>query len=318
MVSFRRNKKRKREAERPKGDAARPTVPPNQNSPFEVQEDMSPAGLMAVFQDSQRRILQDPALSERTTRLMEQTRVYPPGFQSAKAPRTGAGHVRFQESLTLLAAGMLKQRFSRVAVLNFANPVSPGGGVRRGARAQEEYLCRASNLYNSLVSQRAAPYYQAHEEMGGLTQGTGMFAGSDAVIYSPDVTVFREDVNYFPDDMVARPGTRYTGQWMDIDVLTCAAPYQSPDHTPEDAPLRALFMKRFQNILEVAMEHGAQALVLGAFGCGAFNNPPQVVAEAAQAVLLQPRYRHAFDEVVFAVKRSGWFCENYRSISALL
>ena len=128
--------------------------------------------------------------------------------------------------------------------------------------------------------------------------------------YSPDVTVFREDVNYFPDDMDARPGTRYTGQWMDIDVLTCAAPYQSPDHTPEDAPLRALFMKRFQNILEVALEHGAQALVLGAFGCGAFNNPPQVVAEAAQAVLLQPRYRHAFDEVVFAVKRSGWFCEN--------
>ena len=39
-----------------------------------------------------------------------------------------------------------------ILVLNFANPVNPGGGVRRGARAQEEDLCRRSTLLTSLES----------------------------------------------------------------------------------------------------------------------------------------------------------------------
>ena len=33
-----------------------------------------------------------------------------------------------------------------ILVLNLANPVNPGGGVRRGAKAQEEDLCRKSSL----------------------------------------------------------------------------------------------------------------------------------------------------------------------------
>lgn len=50
-------------------------------------------------------------------------------------------------------------RPGRVLVLNFANPVRPGGGVRYGARAQEEDLCRKSTLLASLESEEAAPFY---------------------------------------------------------------------------------------------------------------------------------------------------------------
>ncbi len=45
-------------------------------------------------------------------------------------------------------------------------------------------------------------------------------------------------------------------------------------------------------------------LILGAFGCGAFGNPPKVVAKAFREVLEERRYHTAFQRVVFAIKSS--------------
>lgn len=57
-------------------------------------------------------------------------------------------------------ASMLPEKNRKpVLVLNLANPVNPGGGVRRGATAQEEDLCRKSSLLLSLESPDAAAYY---------------------------------------------------------------------------------------------------------------------------------------------------------------
>lgn len=47
-----------------------------------------------------------------------------------------------------------------VLVLNFASPVNPGGGVRKGSSAQEEDLCRKSSLLLSLESRHARKNYQ--------------------------------------------------------------------------------------------------------------------------------------------------------------
>lgn len=67
------------------------------------------------------------------------------------------------------------------------------------------------------------------------------------------------------------------------------------------------------NILEAAIENDIQILILGAFGCGAFNNPPNVVAQAFFQVLSDiknTRYRYAFEEIVFAVMRTKSYCKN--------
>ena len=63
--------------------------------------------------------------------------------------------------------------------------------------------------------------------------------------------------------------------------------------------LRAIHERRLTRILDIAAANGEDAVILGAFGCGAFRNDPNVVSAAAAAVV--PRYRPRFKVIEFAV-----------------
>ena len=53
----------------------------------------------------------------------------------------------------------------KVAVHSFASPYKPGGGVLRGAGAQEECLCRCSGLYFCLsVPELEKGFYSPHRK----------------------------------------------------------------------------------------------------------------------------------------------------------
>ena len=84
-------------------------------------------------------------------------------------------------------ARRLRQAYpqEQILVLNLANPFEPGGGVRRGARAQEEDLCLNSSLLLSLESKAAHRYYAYHR---------GLYSpfSSDAMILTPKVQIIRD------------------------------------------------------------------------------------------------------------------------------
>ena len=60
--------------------------------------------------------------------------------------------------------------------------------------------------------------------------------------------------------------------------------------------------KRLRRILDVAVLNNAEVIVLGAFGCGAFLNDPEIVAEAAKNVLAD--YLHAFQVIELYHRKS--------------
>ena len=252
---------------------------------------MDRAALIECFTDTQRMIREDESLSRATLRMQAQTALYFPGYTAIMPTARSEGQpLTVVEDTTFHCAGRLAKE-GRVAALNFANAYSPGGGVVRCAMAQEECLCRSSNLYSALTMPYLLRNYYKHN-----AKTTGDL-GTDAVIYSPGVTVFKSD------DALPVP----LAEPFQVDVLTCAAPCVRPDRKKPIPPekLEDAFNHRIRNILEVAAANGADSLVLGAFGCGAFNNPPDMVAECFRYYLIDRGYRDFFRRVVFAIKGGG-------------
>ena len=183
----------------------------------------------------------------------------------------------------------------RICALNFASSVTPGGGVDRGTGSQEESLCRISTLYPAISDKEtASAFYEKHWRM--IWNGKMSRKNRDDCIFTPGVTVIREDT--FDCDLLPKD------KWYDVDVITCAAPdlrYDRDGNTyrPETAELTIAFENRWRRILSVAALNRDDVLILGAFGCGAFYNPPEVVAQAFSNVF--DEFSRCFETVEFAV-----------------
>lgn len=254
---------------------------------------MTALDLIKIFNETQNMILNTPALFDQMVKSQVGSQLYLEGYTSPLRIAKGTNTIDVLENTTFQCARERFRQFSRIAVLNFANPHEPGGGVKRGAMAQEECLCRCSDLYNAL----AQPYFLKHYYQYQLQNCDYFF--SDRLIYSPNITVFKSD-----DDIPQMLDTPFH-----VDVITCAAPYINTSVYDSDNLLH-IYKSRIKNILEVSMSKEVDCLILGAFGCGAFHNDPNLMAKAFADLLVREQYGRYFDKVIFAIKRTGTFCQN--------
>lgn len=166
------------------------------------------------------------------------------------------------------------------AALVFASARNAGGGFLTGARAQEEDIARASALHECLLT---APAFYAHH------RASRDLRYSDRVIYCPQVPVFRDS----DGTLLEQP--------YGLSFLVAAAPNLGAilSSAPElAATVPAVLSARAERVLRVAAAHGHRELVLGAWGCGVFRNPPEIVAAAFRHALSRVP---AFERVVFAI-----------------
>ena len=197
----------------------------------------------------------------------------------------------------------------KVCILNFASSVAPGGGVLTGEQAQEESICRVSTLYFALNDpQTAGKFYDVHWEL--IRAGRMNRRNRDDIIYTPGVVAVRDDAN--GEVMLEEK------DWYEMDVITCAAPdvRQLGDiaqFSPTSEELRSLHENRWRCILAAAARNEADVLILGAFGCGVFANPPELVVESFNIVL--PEFRNHFETIEFAVYAASMDSPNYRAFS---
>ena len=256
---------------------------------------------IAVFEDTMNWIKHELALSAAVKNSITHTVLYP-AQQMPDLPESSnrsKTKVTVTPQRTFEAAQDLLIRYpgSRAAVLNFASATNPGGGVTRGSSAQEEALCRCSTLYPCLTTTELDKgYYQFHRDLSDVRY-------TDACIYVPDIKIIKTDT----DSPKRLPETR----WQAVDVICCAAPNlrEKPYNRMNPGEGRAikvsnnelldLHRQRARKILSVAAANNVDCLVLGAFGCGAFQNDPNIIAQAYRNIF--PEFDGYFRVIRFAV-----------------
>lgn len=235
--------------------------------------------------------------------------VWPQPTPTSNFARERTTEISIVEISTLQGASLLaltpytspKEMRRKVGVLNFASAKKPGGGFQSGAQAQEESIARSSTLYPSLTSSAGEKFYGPHNKdpKGGYY--------SHAMIFSPDVTVFREDSGKLIEPI-------------QIDVVTSAAVNAGVARRTlngqvageaEEVKIGKVMKERMGRILFLFEKHGIKDLVLGSFGTGVFQNKVSLVAAVWTELLIAPgaRFANSFDRVVFAILGSPTFVE---------
>ncbi|MDR0525778.1 MAG: TIGR02452 family protein [Spirochaetaceae bacterium] len=193
----------------------------------------------------------------------------------------------------LETAEVLLQDGYNPCVLNMTSGHNPGGGVRTGAGAQEETIFRRTNLFKSLYqfADYAAEYGTARSSKSyPLDKNRGG-------VYSGGITVFRASENNgyallkkpFQVSFVSVPALRRP------ELENRGGKYFITKRLVESAK------EKIRTILRIAGKYAHDSIVLGAFGCGAYANPPHHIASLFKEVFAEQEFKDYFRTLVFSI-----------------
>lgn len=273
--------------------------------------------LIEVFEDTQRFCTENPQLASAVEASKKDTRYYSeedyptlPEMRKTPVVITVTRNTSFQAAIDRY----FRHGKEHIAVLNFASAVNPGGGVKKGSSAQEESLCRCSTLYPTLNQSFLWEKYYKPNRVANNPLHT------DACIWSPGIVICKIDSGI--------PQRIDPEGWATVDIITCAAPNLRQKtgnaYNPEMAkPVNlshqeqySLHLKRAKHILHLAASRHVAAIILGAFGCGAFANDPWAVAEAYRDAVAE--YGQYFKYIEFAVYCHSNETENYDAFKSVI
>lgn len=199
-----------------------------------------------------------------------------------------------------VALAVTRQWGTTFAALNMANPYVPGGAYVEGAPAQEENMFRRTDCHLAIDD---AELDRATERY--LPKLTARLEGRHGRVYldtkRPRVCVRGPETPR---------GERLGYDWLPEDEvfgyyeLRAAAQICRDGAAFEPVEARRRIVAQLDTLVSAGVRHA----VLGAFGCGAFMNPAEVVARIYREEL--ERRAEWFDCVVFAIYDPGYGPDN--------
>ncbi len=175
-----------------------------------------------------------------------------------------------------VSAALKYSKIGKTAILNMASYKRPGGGVANGAKAQEEALFRCSNLFKVIP-----------ESLYPLNVNEGLYT-KDAIFF--------KDFHYSNIDPFK------------VDVITVAAINLNKEN-PKDVinNYDNITKNKMRLMFDLACKNGCQNIILGAWGCGVFDNNPVDIARMFEEVIMERKnslssiYADCFENIIFAV-----------------
>jgi uncharacterized protein (TIGR02452 family) len=185
------------------------------------------------------------------------------------------------------------------AVLNMACEDGPGGGVIGGCYGQEESLFRRTDLFKHMYP------FSNHAEEYGLKREERQYPlkGSNCGVYVHNAIVFRAtEVEGYK--LLSHP---YTLSFIAVPAI------RDPELTETNRlTLRNTLVakEKIKTILSIALINGHDSIVLGAWGCGIFHNPPQHIASLFKEIIECDEFKNKFKTICFAILEDPIYVSN--------
>lgn len=182
-----------------------------------------------------------------------------------------------------------------ICALNFASAKNAGGGFINGSQAQEESIARASALYLTQIKHET--FYTTHRNLA-----TKLY--TDNMIYSPKVPIFRDDENMLLDAPYL------------LSVITSPAVNKGALDKKDMPSIKSVSLARIEKIIALAVYYKHPILILGAWGCGVFQNDPKDMAQYFYQKLVKEKIMEGcFEKIIFAVYDNSKFKQHLRLLA---
>ncbi|WP_196886453.1 TIGR02452 family protein [Aureivirga sp. CE67] len=177
---------------------------------------------------------------------------------------------------------LIKNGFKDAICLNFASAKNPGGGFLGGSQAQEESIARATGLYPTLL--KCSEYYETN-------RNTKSCFYTDYMIYSPNVPIFKSEDGENLDALEVC--SVITAPAVNAGVVRNKEPQRVDE-------IEKIMKRRIEKVLAIALENNHKSIVLGAWGCGVFQNNPEEIALYFKEII-EGKFPNQFQNIVFAI-----------------
>ncbi|SNW62141.1 TIGR02452 family protein (DUF2263) [Orpheovirus IHUMI-LCC2] len=172
---------------------------------------------------------------------------------------------------------MTNDGINNILMLCMASDYHPGGGVKKGSSAQEEHICRCSTLYSNLMAIKSHKVYPIIKPF-----------------ILPEVTFF------------SHCDTKQDGKLRNLknDIMCSilmSAAVRKPKGSAFNKDDEIESYKRIKMMLEISIQYGYKNIILSAYGCGAFLNPPEIISKLFKRILIEEEYIKYFDNVTFSI-----------------